>query len=126
MERKEKLLLMECPPLGTIINSVSIRKNVDYPFIMDFPLDVINDSEDLIGAYFNVNDYTDNLDDFIDHLEQLDLFETLDEALNMIRFYKENGSDGFLDIKILAANGLVGLLFCTLANEAFHGNFSRR
>lgn len=113
MDYIESVLLVECAPLGTIIDNIFMIENLDSPFMDDYPLKIIDQSEDLIGVCLNINDLDDRLDGYLDHLEQLDLFVTLDEVVEMITFYKDNAFEGFSDIKILTANGLVGLIFRT-------------
>ena len=111
MDYRERFLLMECPPLGKVINILSATVNVDYPSIDIFPTSIVENSENLINVVLNAESYIDELDDFINHIESLDLLEDFNEAIIMIKDNKDLFSFTLSDIKILTKTGLTGLVF---------------
>ena len=111
MIAKEKLLIMESPLIGKVINSITVLNDYDLPRYEDRIRPTVEGIELLLGVYLNLYDYDDELNYLIEEIDSLELLDTIDVIVTDIKINSTNTWSGFTDIKIVAPRGIMALIF---------------
>ena len=111
MEILERVVIMNCPELASIMEMVDSYYDVDCLRPAVCSVKVINSFETLIGVYLDLEDYTEDLDEFLDKIEELDLFEDIEKIIISILEMRVRIYAKFVDLKIFTYKGLIGLIF---------------
>ena len=111
MSTREKLLIMDSPLVGKVINSITVLYDYDGPIFEDCLRRITEGLETILGVYLNLYDYDERLNYLIDEIDSLDLFEEIDIIVTDIKINGRNSWSGFTDIKIIAPRGIMALVF---------------
>ena len=118
---KEKMLLIQSYLLKDILIEINHITEPDYPKPFNKNLILL---ESLLNLEFDLNGYNDELDSFLETIDQLDIYNKITQVKKEIEYYLDYFYNKLFDIKILNSGGVIGLIF--LIPQQSHNHYPKR
>ena len=111
MEILERVVVMESDELAEMMDLINSYIDVDCDGTSLCRMRLMKSFEDLLCVYFDLEEYTEDLDELLDKIEELDLFDVIENIIITILNMRMRVYGKFVNLKIFTYNGLIGLIF---------------